>query len=420
MGDGGSVMAGNEDTRRQNLSALLTNLHRDGPRSRAELTRLLGLNRSTVSALVGELTALGLAYETAPAESGGVGRPSPIVHADDTVSIIAVNPDLDAVTVALVGLGGIVHDRERVATQGVPTAREAVELARVAAERMRARAATTYRVVAVGAAVPGLVRVDDGTVVLAPHLGWRDEPFAAMLAEATGLPAVAANDANLALLAECSRGAGRGLRDVVYLNGSPSGIGGGVLVGGAPLVGTQGFGAELGHTLVERGGLACDCGRMGCLETEVHLSRLLAVLGRDAIDSDELDRLLTGPREPAVEAEVDRQIGVLVTALAGLVSVFNPERIVLGGFLGSLFDAHPERFLQGVPAASFAPLAARLTIERARLRSRVLLVGAAEAAFRRLLDDPAGASALAGASTPPAATTPAAASIPAAAPAAST
>ncbi|QJU56137.1 ROK family transcriptional regulator [Herbiconiux sp. SALV-R1] len=386
-------MAGNEDTRRQNLSALLTSLHRDGPRSRAELTRLLGLNRSTVSALVGELTALGLAYETAPAESGGVGRPSPIVHADDRVSIIAVNPDLDAVTVALVGLGGVVHERERVATSGIPTAREAVDLARAAAERMRAAAGTRYRVVAVGAAVPGLVRVDDGTVVLAPHLGWRDEPFAAMLTEATGLPAVAANDANLALLAECSRGAGQGLRDVVYLNGSPSGIGGGVLVGGAPLVGTQGFGAELGHTLVDRDGLACDCGRVGCLETEVHLSRLLAVLGRDSIDSDELDRLLTGPREPAVDAEVDRQIGVLVAALAGLVSVFNPERIVLGGFLGSLFDAHPDLIREGVPAAAFRPLAEGLTIERARLRSRVLLVGAAEAAFRRLLDDPAGAGA---------------------------
>src|ERR1043165_2120820 len=71
------VGTGNAETRQHNLSSVITNLHHSGSLTRAELTRRLGLNRSTVGALVGELAEVGLAYETAAPESGGVGRPSP-------------------------------------------------------------------------------------------------------------------------------------------------------------------------------------------------------------------------------------------------------------------------------------------------------------------------------------------------------
>src|SRR5688572_25451293 len=76
----------NAQTRRHNLSSVLTHLHHSGSLTRAELTRRTGLNRSTVGALVGELAEYGLAYETAAPEGGGVGRPSPLVHANARVA----------------------------------------------------------------------------------------------------------------------------------------------------------------------------------------------------------------------------------------------------------------------------------------------------------------------------------------------
>ncbi|MEF2978800.1 ROK family protein [Subtercola sp. YIM 133946] len=381
----------NDQTRRHNLSTLLTMLHHGGAQTRAQLTRQAGLNRSTIGALVTELADLGLAYETDPQDSGLVGRPSPLVHANEKVVAITVNPDVDAITIGLVGLGAVLHKRIRFETAAVPTVRETVNVVSAVLAGMRTELEAQFRVVGVGVAIPGLVNSNDGTVLLAPHLGWRDEPVAAPLADALGFATRAANDAGLATVAESLYGSGRGVHDLVYLNGSASGIGGGVLAGGSMLRGSQGFAAELGHTLVNSRGERCHCGKTGCLETEVNLDRLLAVLGRDSLGLDELDELLLNETlAPDVRAEVDRQLDVLALAIGNFVSVFNPESVVLGGFLGSLYEANPERLRAAVRELTLGSLGETLRIDRAQLRSRLLTIGAAELAFGDLLADPAG------------------------------
>ncbi|UFS57915.1 ROK family protein [Subtercola endophyticus] len=419
----------NDQTRRHNLSTILTMLHHGGAQTRAQLTRLSGLNRSTIGALVTELGDLGLAYETEPHDSGLVGRPSPIVHANEKVVAITVNPDVDAITIGVVGLGAELHKRIRFETASVPTVREAVNVVTAVVAGMQSELEAQFRVVGVGIAIPGLVNSNDGTVLLAPHLDWHDESVARPMADALGYPARAANDAGLATVAESLFGSGRGVSDLVYLNGSASGIGGGVLVGGSMLRGAQGFAGELGHTLVNSTGIRCHCGKIGCLETEVNLGRLLAVLGRDSLGLDELDALLVPiappsdagaaddrdsarsnpaalapavapglPPAPAdrltpdVRAEVDRQLDVLALAIGNFISVFNPESFVLGGFLGSLYGANPERLRAAVKSVSFGTLGDSVRIDRAQLRSRLLTIGAAELAFAELLADPAGTS----------------------------
>src|SRR5688572_25239465 len=122
------VGTSNAQTRQHNLSSIITNLHHSGSLTRAELTRRTGLNRSTVGALVGELADAGLAFETAAPEGGGVGRPSPLVHANSRVAALALNPDVDAIDLGLVGLGGVLHARARHATTTVPTAAATVRL----------------------------------------------------------------------------------------------------------------------------------------------------------------------------------------------------------------------------------------------------------------------------------------------------
>src|SRR5680860_1470103 len=97
-----------DDVRRRNLSVILRLVHRDGPASRSQLTRLTGLNRSTIAALVAELADLGLVEEREPDATNQVGRPSPIVAVSDSFVAIAVNPEIDAVTVGIVGLDGTV------------------------------------------------------------------------------------------------------------------------------------------------------------------------------------------------------------------------------------------------------------------------------------------------------------------------
>lgn len=398
-----------------NGARVLRLVHEDGPITRAEITRRTGLNRSTTLTLVGELVDLGLVHEEAPTAGSpgtGVGRPSPVVRAATDVVAAAVTVEIDAVTVALVGLDGTVRHRlvEPQATPPTPT--DAVEtVARLleglsptagtgastsptAAVRPNATVATSpaptgtpVRIVGIGVAIPGTVRVEDGTVQYAPHLGWHDEPLAAPLATRTGLPVRAANDANLGAWAERLAGSGRGVADLVYLNGGASGIGGGVITGGRPLSGADGYAGELGHTFVAANGVRCHCGAVGCLETEASRDTLAAAAGTPPDDLAALAEALADDR-PEVERVVDRQVAALATALRNAIHTVNPAVVVLGGFLGVLLDHVGDRIVDDVRAQSMTGMADRLRIVPAALGADVLVHGAAEIAFRDLLREP--------------------------------
>ena len=383
----------NLDTvRRHNLGTVLGLVHRGGPAARSTLTQSTGLNRSTIGALVGELVDLGLVTENEPGVNTRVGRPSPVVTASPNVVAIAVNPEIDAITVAVVGLDGTLHRRVRYPTGHAPTASEAVAIVSAVIDGLRPDLGTFARTVGIGVAVPGLVREADGVVRLAPNLEWVDEPFTAMLEEATGFVTRAANDASLGATAERYFGAGRSATDLVYLNGGASGIGAGVIVNGDAMTGISGYAGELGHTLVNSNGVRCHCGAIGCLETEVSQAALLGVLGLASADSDELDRALAASaHDPAVAEEIDRQLRFLAIAMRNATNVFNPQLIVLGGFLGALYQVAPERLTGLIAGQALKASGESLAIARAELGSRLLMIGAAELAFGPLLADPAGA-----------------------------
>lgn len=380
-----------------NAARVLRLVHEDGPISRAELTRRTGLNRSTILALVGELADLGLVHEEAPPAGGpgtGVGRPSPVVRASADVVVAAAVVEIDAVTVALVGLDGSVRERRSAAQDEPPSAGEAVRVVAglVADATAAASEDAPVRVVGIGVAVPGTVRAEDGTVHHAPHLGWHDEPIAGPLADRTGLPVSAANDANLGAWAERLAGSARGVDDLVYLNGGASGIGGGVISAARPLGGADGYAGELGHTFVAANGIRCHCGAVGCLETEASREALTDATGTAPDDLTALAEVLA-ERRPEVEAVVDRQVSALATALRNAIHTVNPEVVVLGGFLGVLLEHVGDRIIEDVRAQAMPGMTDRLRIVPAALGTDVLTRGAAEIGFRDLLRDPASVAA---------------------------
>ena len=290
------------------------------------------------------------------------------------------------------GLGAKMVARVRRATGSVPSVADAVEIIAAVVAELRAELGESYRIVGIGVAVPGLVRRGDGLVRLAPHLGWVDEPVAELLAAATGYPVVAGNDASLGANAELLFGAGRGVRDLIYLNGGASGIGGGVIVDGTPLRGVEGYAGEFGHTLVTDRDVQDAAGSRGSLESEVNRDNLLAVLGLQQPDPDQLEDALIASRTPQVRAEVRRQLDFLGIALRNAVVIVNPELIVLGGFLGALFAADGEYLTAQVARQTLAPAAASMRMARAKLGSDILMIGAAELAFAPLLTDPVGST----------------------------
>lgn len=373
--------------RATNLSRVLGLLHRDGPTSRAAITRALGVNRSTVASLVGELTELGIVGETHPPGTGAAGRPSPVVAFDASMVGVGIGIELDAVTVALVdGHGGVVERRRSEHGGDLDPARMAATASGLATAMLEARPST---VVGVGAAVPGLVRTTDGTVRAAPHLGWHEVPFAEVLRTSFGMPAFVGNDANLGADAEAIYGAGAGAACLVYLHGGPSGIGSGVRVGGGALPSLHGMHAELGHTVVDANGALCHCSGRGCLETEVRYATILEALGRESLDLADLSGELRRARGPALERIVERQLERLAIGIRTAVNAFNPERIVLGGFLGAIFDEQPDTLRSALAAQVMAPMLEGVDVVRGSLADDRLLVGAAELAWAPVLEHPA-------------------------------
>lgn len=380
----------NDLIRQQNLASVLSMLHLRGALSRAQLGATIGLNRSTVTGLVMELTELGLVREVAGGErTGKVGRPTLDIEPEDHVAALSVRAEPHAVTVALVGLGGVVHARLRHDTASAPSPRRFVQIVASSVEAMRADIDRHYRVVGAGLAVPGLVNAN-GSVLVSPTLGWRRDPVAARLSDELGIQVSAGNDASIGALAESRFGVGVGVSNLLYLGGAMHSIGGGLIIDGTLLRGTSGYAGELGHTVVDPRGRTCVCGRKGCLEAEVRLDLLEPLLGRRKLDEDELDVELGVARDPRVLAEVTRQVEVLSLALTNFVNAFSPETVVLSGYLGALLSVSRERLAEAVRVHPLGADGRTIRLERAHLRSRLMLIGPAELAFADLLANPAG------------------------------
>lgn len=336
---------GQEELRRNNLSALLTRVHLHGAISRASLTRGLGLNRSTIRGLAATLEELGLITERQPAAVRRSGRPSLVLEPRRDNVAVAVDIGVDRIVTALVALGGdVLVRRERAHAPGQHDVAHVIESAAQMVQEVLG-SHSGVRCLGVGVSVPGAIRDTDGLVRFAPNLGWVDQPFTELFSQRVGLRVFTGNDANLGVLAEHLRGAAVGNSDVAYVNGSV-GIGGGFLVGGVPLSGARGYAGEVGHLLVDGSSIVqCRCGNVGCWETKVGENQLLVLAGRlpggGPEGVAEVIAASDAGDERAIAAldEVGQWIGV---GLRAVINVFNPEVIVLGGSMAALWQARQD------------------------------------------------------------------------------
>jgi predicted NBD/HSP70 family sugar kinase len=380
--------------RRHNLAVVLERLHVNGPASRSALTTATGLNRSTVADLVAELALLGLVEERPAVSASGPGRPSPVVHPRPEGAVaLAVELVVDSIAVATVGLGGHVYNRVRVARprdrfSPEGTVQDVVKLA----EPLLAALPTGHHLCGVGAAVAGITRRADGFVHLAPNLGWRDVPLAALLVDELdiGSSVVVANEADLGALAEHRRGAAQGQDHLLYVSGEV-GIGIGVIVDGKPLLGAAGYAGEAGHMLVNPNGRSCRCGSSGCWETEageLALLRLARVRG-DADGVDAVAERAAAGDATAVRAitEVGRWLGI---GIGNLVNLFNPQLVVLGGVYERLFDGFAPAVREAMRRRVLAAPGELVAIVPSALGADAALLGAAELVLSGVIADPAG------------------------------
>jgi predicted NBD/HSP70 family sugar kinase len=397
--------AGHNDIRRNNLELVLRHLSAVGADSRAGIASRAGLTRATVSRLVAELIELGLVRESGQDRDGRAGRPGTVLELGDGVLAIGMEINVDYLSVLVIDLSRREVLRERrvfdaaVGPEACLTALS--ELYRRTRRRLAARRGRPTPVVAgVTVAVPGLVDVAAGVVAEAPNLRWREvavaKPLHRMLrlgGGAGGVPIYVGNDANLAAIAEYRSGGWAGTPNLVYVTGEV-GIGGGIIVGGQPLLGTRGYGGEVGHMNVMPDGPLCGCGRRGCWEACVGLNALLQSARQrprgDVPPERKIEPIVKRARAGdertlAVLTDLGRWVGV---GAANLANLFDPQVIILGGYFAHLGEWILPVAQEALEAGTLARSGESLRLATSTLGFTAAAQGGALHAIERVMSDP--------------------------------
>ncbi|MBE1579861.1 ROK family protein [Amycolatopsis roodepoortensis] len=381
--------------RTANLAALLRAL-RAGPLSRTQLAARCGLTKAAVSGLITELSERGL-VRSAGLQGGGNGRPSQLVELNGASACgLALSVEADRFAAVVTNLDG------RVVAERTETADVAALGLHRSMDELAFLARTVLlddQPVGVTVSVPGLVDSAAAVLRFAPTLRWRDAEIADLLAARLGLPADAIavdNEANLGAIGEAVAGVGQGVRELFYLSGG-TGVGGGLVSGGAILRGARGFAGEVGHITVDPSGEQCQCGRVGCLETKAGLNAVLRgaaspgdplhdpALGVDGRVGLLKHRVQRGDQRAVVAVS---ELGVaLGIAVSTVVDVLDPDVVVLGGYFAELGEWLVEPVRRELSAR---PLGHEPTcrVEPSPLGTTAPLRGAAHLATERLFADP--------------------------------
>jgi len=259
------------------------------------------------------------------------------------------------------------------------------------------------QVVGMGLGVPGPVHHATGTVAFPPIMpGWHGFPMRARLEEELGVTVYADNDANLGALGEWAHGAGQGVDNLAYIKVG-TGIGCGLIIGGEIYRGQSGSAGEIGHITIDENGPPCRCGNYGCLESMAagpaiaHRAQLAIKAGQETtlvktksvgeITAADVSRAASqgDPLSLQLFHEAGRHIGV---ALAGLINLFNPKLVIIGGGMAQAGDILLEPIRRSVQSHGLRIAVESCQIVQAQLGREATALGAVTVVLEKMFRSP--------------------------------
>ncbi|MBJ9988768.1 MULTISPECIES: ROK family transcriptional regulator [unclassified Paenibacillus] len=326
--------------RRKNRSTVFELIRKHSPLSRAEIARLTGMSPTTVSRIVSELYQQDFMHEIEQTTTG-VGRKAVMLHVNPgSVLSVGVEIDRGGIRIGIVDLDGkVVHS-----TQVTRDSRETPEatLERIASaieELIQAEDIDRRKVVGIGVGLPGIVDYAGGSVVLSAQLGWKQTDIAGELRRLTGFEVAVDNELKVRALAEHQYGSARGSSRSVLI-GFGSGVGSSLIIDGEIYRGETNSAGEIGHTVVDPGGLLCECGKVGCLQTYIAEASLVEQANKiKPIGS--LEELFQARKDGEYWAAsiVDRAMTFVAVTVSNIACVYNPDTVIL---TGKLVESFPE------------------------------------------------------------------------------
>jgi predicted NBD/HSP70 family sugar kinase len=389
-----------KDVRRRNRALILREVLLNGPTSRSEVGAATGLSAATVTNVMNELIAEGSVHEGGYLDSDGGRRRAIVAIAADAALVVGADVGETRIQVEVFDLG-----LTRLASRAYPIKGRRIDVAEAAdavvaqVVSMLAELGTdTGRVLGLGVGVPGIVEelATGGPVVHAEVVGWHAVDFAGF-AEELGVPVFIDNGAKSTTQAESWYGSARGVdHAVMVLVGE--GAGAGIITDGRLYRGSSSSAGEWGHTKISLDGPHCRCGSSGCVETFVGASALLEQwrgpdetwLGRE---TEGVEAILRAWRDGEVAAQ--RAVAGLVRhlglALSNLVNLYNPQKIIVGGWFGDRIAAEllPELRI-AVRAFSLEQPGNEVVLERSLLGPEAPALGAATLPVSQFIESGAG------------------------------
>lgn len=360
--------------------------------SRAELAQRMDLSRAAMTAIVSDLLDCKAIRETE--SRGGLGGRPPIILEINSARGLVIGIDMGAthLTMILADFSAQVIDEIEVpfsVSRGPETCiNQANQLLE---DLLKKNQLSIDDISSLGIGVPGPIASEAGTVFAPPIMpGWDGYPIRANLEEKWGMPVSLNNDAELGALGEWAYGFGRGENHLAYIKVG-TGIGSGLLLNGQIYRGATGSAGEIGHLTLDENGPLCDCGNHGCLESLAG-GKAIARQAREAILKGQRTSLSSmvpleeitardvasaARRGDLVSQEIIANAGnYLGIAIAGLVNLFNPRTVVVGGGVALIGDLLLQPIRDTVIRRSLLASARTVKINTAVLRRHSSGMGA--------------------------------------------
>ncbi|MBT3313248.1 MAG: ROK family protein [Anaerolineae bacterium] len=359
--------------------------------SRAGLARQLGLTRSAITTIVSDLMETGAIQESAK-KTGTSGRPRTLLEITPEAGYVAgIDMGATHLRVVVSNFGAQVIREKEIAFDIAQDPEICLEKTdRLLQELLEEANLTLPQLSSIGVGVPGPVSADAGMVIAPPIMpGWDRFPIRKTLEKLWGLPISVNNDAELGALGEWAYGAGRNAKDLAYIKVG-HGIGAGLLINGQIYRGSTGSAGEIGHLTIDEKGPICTCGNRGCLEAlsgggAIALQAKNAVKEKKNTQLREISTKNISAKDVAFAAqrgdflaqqimeEAGEHLGV---ALAGLINIFNPDMIIVGGGVAQMGDILLEPIRKTVKERSLLSATTNVRITTALLGRRSSSMGA--------------------------------------------
>ena len=371
----------------ENRKLVFAHIFHESGISRPQITNLTKLSAASVGRITDELLSEGLISEY-DSDAGNVGRRPTLLRAcGEKVAALAVELDRDKQVCAAVDLTGRVHYRtERDFYAPAHNPRELCDVVREMADEVMSKFGLAgKRFAGLGVALPGLVDIDSGTLLLGSQFRWHDVPLGAMLRKLfPDMTVTLDNEMNARVLAESIYGVIRNEQNAVML-GIGSGVGAGIIANGQVYRGNDNMAGEVGHIVMDPNGKMCECGRYGCLQTFVAdwaLTEDARRFKRDA-DIDDILRAADVDEQWAVSI-IERFVRYTQTAISYFTSLLNPGVVALSGQLLEDYPMLKEWLLREYPASMWKPFSTPSRLTTSSLGRNGAIIGAATQLFRKV------------------------------------